>query len=828
MSGDIKTKKSKAKSFVFYLFIFAFLSFFCSLSVYAQGVRDSGNSLFSPSVGQKFYEIAYELANSEENHRQQIVQAMVFLNATRILDTRADYILPDMIRLASQSSDEDYSGLVQALLVNYVDESADLEVAELAIQYLINQLDSREQREELLGTLLQNLSGKNSGLDSELHTMLGLWAAEKADTKAAQVHFMRAVNADKYNRLAFSKLTELMDQPPEPAIVLGQLRLGLDKNPLDIEAAVSFARSAERLGLYDTAVKAYEYCADLFRFLHPSAAVPADIYLPWMISSYNTQRDQHKCLQIIKTVRDSGRFDLLAEAIAGRAAAKIGDDQQASRILADAGEKAQAFLTGPQKRLVRTANYENVGAEHLAWFYCFAQPHADNAVDWANKAYSIEPNSPTSAALLAYALVMNGQNDWAKQLIETYQQAGQTNPIADLTLAQIQLQQQRDSAVEALKSVIAADPGSLVAERARQLLTGSGAEYVPPIDPDVVLMTLRNNFRETLVPEFVDPRELISVQLNVRGSKFSYGSEFGGTVVITNNSSSPLVISEDGLLSGGIRIDANVSGDISEEIPNLVSEQIRPSLPVEPGHSFLVPVRLVTGRLRRILLTYPQASLDIEFTVYLGFHFAKSSEMGSLDPIATDQGKLPDSHYYIKPVKLTVTRPRVELTHRFLQNRFNSLTKGRQGQKIKAVGLFIGLLAEQNAMANRQPLYEFMYADWMPPLLRSAILHGLADDDWVVKVHTMAGMISLPLDFEMMNAVAENLNDTHWPIRMIALFLLAENQGDSFKKVLDHTARYDPSRPVHDTAIALGAEVPEPLSPQQPTPADQEEAESVR
>ena len=822
MPGDVKTKKSTAKSFVFYLFIFAFLSIFCSLSVYAQGVRSLGDSLFSPSVGQKFYEIAYELADFEESDQQptgrltaRIEQAMVFLAATRILDTRADYILPDMIRLASQSSDEDYSGFVHALLVNYVDESADLEVAELAIQYLINQLDSREQREQMLGALLQNLGGKNSGLDSELHTMLGLWAAEKADTEAAQVHFMQAVNADKYNRLAFSKFTELMDQPLEPAIELGHLRLALDKNPLDIEAAASFARSAERLGLYDTAAKAYEYCADLFRFLHPSVAVTADIYLPWMLSSYNTQRNQHKCLQIVKTVRDSGRFDLLAEAIAGRAAAKIGDDQQASRILTDAGEKAQAFLTGPQEPLARTNNYENVGAEQLAWFYCFAQPHADNAIDWANKAYSIDPNSSTSAALLAYALVMNEQNDWAKQLIETYKQTGKTNPIADLTLAQIQLQQQqRDSAVEVLKSVIAADPGSLVAERARHLLTVSGAEYVSPIDPDVVLMPLRNSFRETLVPEFIDPQEVISVQLNVRGSKFSYGSEFGGTVVITNNSYMPLVISEAGLLSGGIRIDANISGDISEEIPNLVSKQIRPSSPVEPGHSLLVPVRLVTGRLRRILFTYPQASLDIEFTVYL-------------DPIATNQGKLPNRHHGIKPVKLTVTRPGIELTHRFLQNRFNSLTKGRQGQKIKAVGLFIGLLAEQNAMANRQPLYEFMYADWIPPLLKSAMLHGLADDDWVVKVYTMAGMISLPLDYEMINAVAENLNDTHWPIRMIALFLLAENQGDSFKKVLDHTARYDPSRPVHDMAIALGAEVPEP-PPQQPTPADQEEAESVR
>jgi hypothetical protein len=293
---------------------------------------------------------------------------------------------------------------------------------------------------------------------------------------------------------------------------------------------------------------------------------------------------------------------------------------------------------------------------------------------------------------------------------------------------------------------------------------------------------------------------VISVQLNVRGSKFSYGSEFGGTVVITNNSSRPLVVCEEGLLSGKIRIDANITGDLSEEIPNLVSMRIRPSSPVKPGRSFLVPVWLATGRLRRILLTHPQASLDIEFTVYL-------------DPITIGRGKVVNRLSCIKPFKLSVTRPGIEITPRFLQNRFNSLTKGRQGPKINAVGLFVSLLAEQNAMAGRQRLYEFIYTDRMPTLLRSALLRSLSDDDWVVRVHTMAAMLSLSLDYELTNAVAQNLSASHWPTRMMALFLLAKNQGGSFNKVLDRTARYDPDRGVYDMAIALGAEVPEPPPP---------------
>ena len=92
---------------------------------------------------------------------------------------------------------------------------------------------------------------------------------------------------------------------------------------------------------------------------------------------------------------------------------------------------------------------------------------------------------------------------------------------------------------------------------------------------------------------------------------------------------------------------------------------------------------------------------------------------------------------------------------------------------------------EQHAMANREPLYKFMYADWMPALLKSALVHSLAYDDWVVKVHIMADMLSgvshpqatLPLDYELINTLSENLNDTNWPVRLMAVYLLAKNQN---------------------------------------------------
>ncbi|HUW20946.1 MAG TPA: hypothetical protein VMW16_16720 [Sedimentisphaerales bacterium] len=764
--------------------------------------------LSSSSVGQVFYELAYELAASQDVTGPQLEQAIALLTSAIKLDVRAKYVLPEMIRLAARHPDHDYSELMRQLLATYVNESADLEVARKAVWYLLQRANSREEREKLIEEFLNSLGAKNSLLGSELAAELGLLKAEKADLKAAQSYFLYAYNRNEYNRLAFAKLVELVGKQIPPVAYVEHFRLALGQNPLDIEAALSLARYAEALQLYDVAADAYEYAANLSRFLNPSAALPASIYIPWAISCYNTQRNQYRCLQIASEQRQTGRFDLFLEAIAGRAAAKVGDKEQADQILKAAAEKARELLeeTRADRRQAAADKYSRkVTAEQLAWFYCFASPDVNEALEWANKAYAKEPNSPTAAAILAYSLVMNGQTDWAKLLVDNYQRT----QIADLTLAQIYLAgQQKSPAVEALKSAIARDPGSLEAERAKEILARQEEHYLPPIDPSVLLTTLRNRFGQSIVPAFLRPAQIISVQLKLRGDKFSYGSKFDGMAAITNNSSEPLVISDDGLFKGNIRVDAAVSGDLEQNIQNLASVKIRPSSPVKPGQSFFVPLPLVTGRLRQMLFNYPQASLDIEFTVFI-------------DPVITAEGKTINRLFDVEPAKAVVKRPGVELTGRYLQNRLDSLFKGQQGQKIRAAQLFIGLLMEQYAMAGREPLYKFTHGDWMPDLLKSALVRSLADDDWVVKVHTMAGMLSFPLDYELTDVISKNLNDSNWPCRLMAVLVLARSQGGGFGKVVEWTAKYDTSEYVRQMAIALGRTAAAPAAQEPATGAKQ-------
>jgi len=754
-----------------YYFFLVALILLTTAFTHAQAPRQS-EPLFSPSAGQRFCEIASDLVGSNTVTGPQAEQAVIFLTAARNVGAPVQDILPEMINTICLHCRKNHFKLVHTLLSEYIDESADLVVAQRALDYLLDRLDTREQRESFLAGLFQNIGKKNPAFDSELAAMIGRLVAEKPNPKAAEFYFMQAYSNNKYNLYAFQMLDKLTNHKLHPTIYIEQLRRTLQKNPLNLQNALDFAGYAEKLQLYNTATEAYEYCAKLFNYLHPRQNLPASIYLPWALSAYNSPRKQQKCLEIAAQIEKQQRFDLLLKAIAAKAAQKIGDEDRAQNILKSAQKRAENLLKNKS-----TAN--QLLPQELAWFYCFALPNTENALDWANKAYSAEPDSPSAGALLAYALILNHQTEPAQSLIENQTQT----QISTLVKAHVQIKNnQKDAAIETLQDAVARDPGSFAAEQAKQLLTQLDAVYLPPTDPNITLTMLQNNFPHNIVPQFLTPDKILSVQLNLRGSKFSYSSDLDGNIAVKNLGPEPLVIGENCLFQGNISINADITGDLNRHIKNLVSIKIRPPEPIQPATSILVPVKLAAGKLRRILLDYPQASLKIEFTVF-----------------ADPQNPLPG----LKPKTLLVKRTATQLTTRFLRNRFNSLSQGLQGQKIRTTKLFVGLLAEQYRMADRKPLYKFRYADWMPEMLTSALVNNLTNADWVLKTHTMAWMLTLPAHYELLSAISENLNNPHWPARLMALYLLSHSQTADFDRVLQYTAEYDPHQLVRQMAAAL-------------------------
>ncbi|MCK4959724.1 MAG: hypothetical protein KAT00_09985, partial [Planctomycetes bacterium] len=604
-------------------------------------------------TAQTFHKMAGDIGPADRLSGDQAEQALILLYAATQLDDRPAYVYPDLLTVASQFTGKEYSELVYFIFNRYVTENSDLEVSRKAVRFLLGNQDSRKARETLLATLLKRLGQKNTTIASELAMHLALLSAEVANDAGSLQYLLMAYQTNPYNKLAFAKLNELSvgsDKKISPAIYARHLRLAKGANPLDFEAAFAFSAYVERFELYDVAALGYEYCAELFAFVYPDKKLPESIYLPWALASYNTRRGQGKCVEIARKVRQSGRFDLVLEAIAGRAAKKLGDFSRNAELI-DAGITAEQMLG-------EKAVAPQVTAEQLGWFYCFAHPDPEKALAWTNRAYSVNPDSTSTKSLFAYALALSGQGELAEEFARPIQASDQ---IAALTIGRAKLKDEnKQIAFEALKAAIAMDPGSLSAEQARILLAENGSDYISTALGELVQQALLKDFGERIVTRFQSPDNLFSAKLNLSGSEFFYDGEFGAKLVITNTSDDPLVIADDALLRGDIRIDAEIRGDINAKIPNLLSMTVRPSKTIEPGKHLSVPLDVMTGPLRQYLLGHPQATVEIEFIAYL-------------DPVSGPDGKIRNALKNIQPVRTIVHRRGLVLTQKYLIQRLDAL-----------------------------------------------------------------------------------------------------------------------------------------------------------
>jgi len=193
--------------------------------------------------------------------------------------------------------------------------------------------------------------------------------------------------------------------------------------------------------------------------------------------------------------------------------------------------------------------------------------------------------------------------------------------------------------------------------------------------------------------------------------------------------------------------------------------------------------------------------LDLEFMLYV-------------DPVTSADGSVHNRLAELEPVTVTVRRPGLDLSGQYVRNRFKSLASGQNAQKLRTAQLFAGLLKEQAVMAERGTLYRHRYAEWLPEFLRSALvsesglLLGEGKEEWIVKANTMSDMLSMPIDRELATVVARNLNCPEWPVRLMAVYLLATGAGGDFEKVLDWVAQQDSNELVRSMAVVLRTSQP--------------------
>ncbi|MEJ5259071.1 MAG: hypothetical protein WHS88_02650 [Anaerohalosphaeraceae bacterium] len=756
----------------------------------ARTVFAQEGSFTSPAAAAVLAKTAMDVYGNDPFSARSIEITMAFLEAATALDPQLGSAQEMLLKVAASAgaNPNDYSRSVRDALRQYIDERANLAVVTGGVGYLLGRLQTRQEREMLLGRLLSIYGNKNPAVVSELSVHLAMLELERADMTTAFQRLQYAYSLNPYNLLAFSKMAEMGQEVPRGLLVL-HLRRMLEVNPLNAAAARAYADILRQVQLYSEAVRAYQYLSELSEYLYPGEPLPTEILLSWSLCALQSEKTAGLCLTLAEQARTEGREDLMLESAAGLAMMRMGQTERGRARLEAAGRKAA-------ERIRSNADAGGLMPEQLSWFYSFVLPDAEQALAWGHEAIARRPDSPQARVLFAYALVQSGQEDLARQYLEN---ADENDPVALFTQAALFLKEKnREAALAPLKKVVQMGPETILAWRAQEVLKANGSDYLPAFSPTEILQYLQAEFGDEVCPKFLPLSKLVRAKLRMSGSDYPYGSDMPATVVVDNIGPRLLIVGPAGMLRGDVRIDAEVRGDLVQTFPSLVRLPLRPSLPIRPGQHAAVTVDLMTGPLRRLLRTYPQASVEIDFVLRLDE--PDSQELGENNPLLRPA-----------PVRQTVRRRGIALTQDFLIQRLSGLSRGKEGQKFRSAELFTGLLAEQQAALANRVGYRFVRAE--PTLLADAVRRLLADEDWIIRLQTLSTFtdVALTLDSSLVASISDNLSHDRWPIRMMTLYLLSSLQSKNFDQVLNWMGQYDASPYVRQLAAALGASVPKDI-----------------
>jgi hypothetical protein len=741
----------------------------------------ASEKLSSGAISQVLTELADDFMHVDSLGSARYEQAILYVLAALDLNINNRQAQQRLMVLVDRWPERDYSSSVLAWLLNSTHDYTDWQLFKNSMAYVLQRTKIAYSKEQLVNQLLERVGPQNQFVLSELLLTKATLAYESNHELKALDTFSEAYKASKYNKTAFMRLVQLAPDRMPAQMYFEHLRYVVRENPLDLEAALTFAQYSERLELYGLAAGAYRYCADLYQYLNPSQELPSHIYLPWAISCYNSVQHVDEVPEIVSRIRAYNQFNIFLESILARSTLAQGREAEAQAMFDALGQRAeQIILSGGAE----------VQEKQMAWYYCFVHPDEEKALEWANRIYSEEPNSVAATSLLSYALIMNDQFEWAKPL--ALKSDTQISQISQAILAMAE--DKEEEAVALLRQAIGRDPSSFVAEFAKKLLTEKGILYRPQINSNDILSSLASQFTKFIVPRFKDPNDCFAVRFEIRRKNIDFGESISATLSIVNKSDEPILISDDSLIRGHVQIDATVHGVLQEEIPQLVSEPLFTRRLIEPGKSAVASVRLDRGRLKQMLETHPQAVLDIDFTLRMNVPQEEDSDRVT---------------YLVKPVVASVHRPGAVVTTRGLNNQYSAIVMSDVANRVETGKLFLGLLREQAVMAEQGPLYHFRYADWMPGRLISAFSSEsgllLLDtyQEWETKTELMVNMLGMTLDGRISTAVARHLRNPAWPARMVALSVLSLTHGESFSEVLAWSQKYDIHPLVRRLAEAL-------------------------
>lgn len=600
--------------------------------------------------------------------------------------------------------------------------------------------------------------------ESELRLALARFHYERRQNEDASREIERALRLNPMNIQA-RELGYEMFAETEP--VLQRVELGLQMIAANAGQASLLWDLAEFLDQASLHKQAQEWFTRAIDMHEQSGAgeVPPDRWYRLALS-YTNSGDYEQARTVATAALKADPTLHVARLLRSHAALKLNDSESAA---ADLDEVARAF----ESRIPGIIeNKDAAAAAEIAWFYCYHRPNKDRALELSGVA--MDTPNPGSLARLAraYALRMNQQDGDAIELLEPLSLVDQ---LAALELARAYFDRgQRSTALTVLHKAATLQFSGIAYDLIGDILREHGE--LPPNRPaHSRIVNALERFDRRVLDYHKRPSEFLSFTMRFEGLPISASRPVNVGLQLRNIGGVPISFGDGYMARPLVAVSVRIGNDPGRLFSNYLQVMMNSRRVLMPGETIQKTVAIDIGPMREQLLrfaTRPQSIavsalfdpvyLEGELSSGLGTISAETL-VGRFEPIDTDQDAIAAS--------------------------LDRARSGDAAARIDVADVFGVLLATAGSEAST---LAFRGVDL--GAIRRTLASLLADHDWRVRAHAIVACGWSPLDSTLTAAASGAVRDENAVVRMLAVRLFADQQGEKFQPVLEAMGKGDPDR----------------------------------
>lgn len=638
------------------------------------------------------------------------------------------------------------------------------------LEFTLAERQTAEARVEFVKQELER-SGLTRIYESQLRGWLAKFHRERDENEEAGKQVEHALRLNPMNvaarQLAYEMYGETQAELQRVELALQMIAI----NPSQVNLVWDLAEFLDRLSLHKQAQEWYCRAIDMHKRAE-AGPIPADLWQKLAIS-YLSSGDAAKAKEAAEAALKEDDSLHSARLLHAGACRKLGEESTAAEDT-ERVRKAYEKLAGDviEKSLADEAI-------PVAWYYCYHEPNKEQAIKLAEIAMKTRTPSPLAKLAYGYALSANGRTDEA---IKVLKPLAADDQLAAVELARCLFQRsEKSEAITLLHKASSIQYSGLAYDQIKELLEKHGEKPGSPPMHEKICATL-DKFQRDVFDYYRRTSDFLKFTVRFLDDPITPTGPVNVAVRLENVG--PFIITfGDGFMARPlVALSAKVSGAKAVEYRDYLQVLLSARPVLVPGDAMEKIVAVDVGPMREQFIASITTDTTIEFTAMF-------------DPIY-HEGKLAPGLGTVTFGPIAATRKAVDDSSAAIAALADLAAGPDATARARAAELAGAILASRLSGSSDESSSEDVSK------LRSILARLATDSDWTIRARTLVAAGWSKLDAILTQAASATVRDGEPAVRVLAVQLFAVQQGEAFRKVLEHVSRSDASQSVRTMATS--------------------------